>query len=149
MRPYDDDAIVLALLRRPCDERRLVAEGTYHIPITQSAALTDAQMMAWYVPAWHHETPWTVRYRGIIQDRWLTTRRLYLPDEPSHPRADAQYWVIRVRGLERLEPVLPSLRWRRVSVHRMSAAALLRAPELGHVGALSRRVPDKPVVWEW
>ncbi|MFM2309252.1 MAG: hypothetical protein RLY87_1373 [Chloroflexota bacterium] len=143
------DAVVLALLRRSCDERRLLEAGTYHLPIARSILLDGVHQMAWYVPGWHHETPCAVRYWGIIEDRWLTTRRLYLPDEHHHPHADDLYWVVRISNLERLDPVLQSARWRRVGVHRLSVAAFQRAADLGEVGALRRRIPDAPHVWEW
>lgn len=143
------DAVVLALLRRQGDEQRLLQAGTYHLPITHSGLLDEVRAMAWYVPAWHADTPWSVRYWGTIADRWLTTRRLYLPEEPNHPRADNLYWVVRITHLERLDPVLPSARWRRIGIHRLSAAAVQRASELGDVSALTRRIPSKPLSWEW
>jgi len=144
-----DDAVVLALLRRPSDEERLLSAGTYHLPASKSAPLLGARTMVWYVPAWHPVTPWSVRYRAEISAGWLTTRRLYLPEEAVHPRANELYWIVRVAGLEVLDPVLPSLRWRRVGVHRLQSHALLRATELGEVASLSRRIPTDRMVWEW
>ena len=144
-----DDTVVLALLRRPSDEQRLLCAGTYHIPASKSAALVGARAIVWYVPAWHPETPWSVRYRAEITSSWVTTRGLYLPEESTHPRAAAPYWIIQVAGVEVLDPVLPSVHWRRVAVHRVQSHALLRATELGQVAGLARRIPTEHSVWEW
>jgi hypothetical protein len=54
----------------------------------------------WYAPVRGHE---------------LLRRRDLLPDEPDHPRADQAYYAMQLGPLERLEPPIISLRWRRIT----------------------------------
>ena len=45
----------------------------------------------------------------------LLRRRDLLPDESDHPRADHAYYAMQLGPLERLEPPIISLRWRRIT----------------------------------
>ncbi|MFM2032285.1 MAG: hypothetical protein RLZZ297_1050 [Chloroflexota bacterium] len=142
-------AMVVAILRRQSDEARLVADGTYHLPLAHAAKVIGATSIAWYVPGWHRETPHTVRYRATILAGSVLTRAAYLPDAADHPRAGALYWVIHVADLVVLDPPLPSARWRRVGVHRVRQVAWERSSDLGEVSRLSRRLASTTTPWEW
>jgi hypothetical protein len=45
----------------------------------------------------------------------MVRRRDLLPDEADHPRADAAYYKLQLGPLERLDPPIISLRWRRIT----------------------------------
>jgi hypothetical protein len=50
-----------------------------------------------------------------VRGHELARRRDLLPDEPDHPRADQEYYKLQLGPLERLDPPIISLRWRRVT----------------------------------
>ena len=143
------EPLVLALLKRLSDEARLLQQQTYHIPIRQSKHLLGASHIAWYVPSWHPQTPWSLRYQATIYSANLMTRAAYIPEESLHPRAAERYWVIAVTDLHLLDPVIASTHWRRVSVHRVDANVLARTNELGQLGSIARRMPTAAQQWEW
>ena len=140
---------LLALLKRPRDEQRLLAGMTYHIPLEQAKHFHGTTQIALYVGSWHPQSPFCVRYRATIVDAIICTRAAYILDEPMHPRATERYLVLRVSNLITLDPVIPSERWRRISVHRINDDALARTPELGQIQRTSRRMPHSTDAWEW
>ena len=141
--------MVVALLRRPSDEARLLHDGTYHLQLASAQRVLGVTQIAWYVPGWHPETPYCLRYRGSIVDGWLSTRLAYIPTEPEHPRAHEPYWIVRVVDVVVLDPPLPSARWRRIGVHRYAQHAVERSSDLGQVSRLTATLPDRPTTWEW
>lgn len=141
--------IVVAILRHPDDETRLLRDGTYHIPLRAAQRVIGATEIAWYLPGWHPSSPHSVRYRATILDGWIANRSTYIPEAPDHPRATAPYWIIRVADLVVIDPPLPSSRWRRVGVHRFNAQAWERSTDLGLVHDTQRRLPTESTSWEW
>jgi hypothetical protein len=140
---------LLALLKRPRDEQRLVDSLTYHIPLAQAKHFHGTQEIAFYVGNWHPLSPHCVRYRATIVDAVICARAVYIVDEPTHPRAAEQYMVLTVCDLTTLDPLIPSQRWRRITLHRINTEVLHRTPELGQIQRIARRMPSTTERWEW
>ena len=61
------------------------------------------------------EERWAIHWYAPVRGHELVSRRDLLPDEPEHPRADHAYYKLQLGPLERLDPPIISLRWRRVT----------------------------------
>jgi hypothetical protein len=140
---------LLALLKRPRDEQRLLDAMTYHLPLGQASYVHGTTEIAFYVGGWHPQSPCCVRYHATIVDAVITTRAAYIVDEPNHPRATDRYLVLTVSDLTTCDPLIASERWRRISLHRINTEALHRTPELGQIQRTARRMPPSTDTWEW
>ena len=140
---------LLALLKRPRDEQRLLDAMTYHLPLAQATHVHGTTEVAFYVGGWHPQSPYCVRYCATIVGAVISTRATYIVDEPDHPRATDRYMVLTVCALTTLDPPIVSERWRRISLHRIDAEALQRTPELGQIQRTARRMPRSTETWEW
>lgn len=96
------------------------------------AIVADAQLIAFYMPAWYTPLPYHITHVAQIGGYVIQPRLSIWPMAPHHPRASQLYIVLTLQALTTLTPAIPSPRWRRVSVHRMQMSTLARLPYLGY-----------------
>ncbi len=134
-------SVLVAVLNNSEDLRRAASEGWYRIPqrraprrigadyvaFYQTGAFrrqeregapeieSAAQAITWYAP--------TRRYQ-------LLTRRVLLPAEANHPRADDYYYRIELGPLQRLARPVAAKSYHRVTFIHTTLDALLSAPDV-------------------
>ena len=73
------------------------------------------EYVAFYFTAAFAEHKWAIHYYARRLGHELVTRRELLPDEPDHPHAGERYYKLQLGPLQRREPPIVSLRWRRIT----------------------------------
>lgn len=134
-RPYSafhpDDRVLVAVMNSPRDFEIARDEGWYRIPAKYApSTITEATVLAFYFTKAFGEEGWAIHWYASVQGYELVQRRDLLPEEPDHPRADEPYYKMRLGPLERLEPPIPSLRWRRIAFIETSWDRFVTAREV-------------------
>ena len=71
--------------------------------------------MAFYFTKAFGDERWAIHWYAPVRGHEMARRRDLLPDEPDHPRANHAYYKLQLGPLERLDPPIVSLRWRRIT----------------------------------
>jgi len=110
------DRVLVGVMTKPHDFHLAQDEGWYRVPIRHApTCTTDAAVLAFYFTAAFGEDKWAIHWYSEVRGHELVRRRDLFPDQPEHPRADAQYYKLQIGPLIQREPPIPSLRWRRLS----------------------------------
>jgi very-short-patch-repair endonuclease len=80
---------------------------------------------------------WAVNWYASVRSLIKARRRELLPGEPTHSRADAEYYKVELGELMRLPRPIPSRRWRRIVFIPTSLERLLHAREVNDLFKLS------------
>jgi hypothetical protein len=108
------DLVLIALLPTPADLERAQA-GWYRLPESAApSALWQAKALALYQPRSFGEDGLQVAWWGMITGIERTTRRMLLPDDPTHRRADEVYLRVGLSPLQRRAPPLRASKARRL-----------------------------------
>jgi hypothetical protein len=102
-------------MNRPQDLKTARDEGWYRIPEDRADRGATFEYVAFYLTAAFADQKWAIHYYARNLGHELVTRRDLLPDEPDHPRAGKRYYKLQLGPLQRREPPIPSLRWRRIT----------------------------------
>jgi hypothetical protein len=91
-------------------------EGWYRVPVKHAPPSTPhSAYLALYFTKAFDEERWAIHWYAPVRGHELARRRDLLPDQSDHPRANRAYYKLQLGPLERLEPPIISLRWRRVT----------------------------------
>ena len=112
---HPEDRVLVAVMNRPKDFEIAQREGWYRLPERRATAGAYFEYMAFYFTAAFSEQKWAIHYYARRLGHELVTRRQLLPDEPDHPRAGDRYYKLQLGPLQRRDPPIVSLRWRRIS----------------------------------
>jgi hypothetical protein len=108
--------VLVAVMNNRRDFEIARDEGWYRIPQKHAPkSTTEAAALAFYFTQAFGEERWAVHWYAPVRGHELVRRCDLLPDEPDHPRADQAYYKLQLGPLERLEPPIISLRWRRIT----------------------------------
>lgn len=98
------DLILIALLPKPIDLERAQA-GSYRVPLKHApAALMEAKALAFYQPSSFGKQKWQVAWWGLIHSIETLPRRILIPNEPNHRRANQLYQGVRLAPLVAIKP---------------------------------------------
>ena len=95
----------------------------------------EAAYIAFYFTKAFGEERWAIHWYAPVRGHELKRRRDLLPDEADHPRADHAYYAMQLGPLERLEPPIISLRWRRIAFIETSWDRFQMAQEINELYA--------------
>jgi hypothetical protein len=113
---HPEDRVLVAVMNNRGDFDRARDEGWYRIPVKHAPATAKhSDYLAFYFTKAFGEERWAIHWYAPVRGHELLRRRDLLPEEPDHPRADQAYYVMQLGPLERLEPPIISLRWRRIA----------------------------------
>ena len=112
---HPEDRVLVAVMNRPKDFELARREGWYRLPEKKATAGAFFEYVAFYFTAAFAEHKWAIHYYARRLGHELLTRRELLPDEPDHPRALDPYYKLQLGPLQRRDPPIVSLRWRRIS----------------------------------
>jgi hypothetical protein len=113
---HPEDRVLVAIMNNRRDFERVCDQGWYRIPVKHAPPATaESDYVAFYFTRAFGEERWAIHWYAPVRGHELVRRRDLLPDEPDHPRADRAYYKLQLGPLERLEPPIISLRWRRVT----------------------------------
>lgn len=113
---HPEDRVLVAVMNSRPDFDRARDEGWYRVPVKHAPQSTkESDYVAFYFTKAFGEERWAIHWYAPVRGHELKRRRDLLPDEADHPRADHAYYVMQLGPLERLEPPIISLRWRRIA----------------------------------
>ena len=113
---HPEDRVLVAVMNNRRDFERVRDQGWYRIPAKHAPPSTaESDYVAFYFTKAFGEERWAIHWYAPVRGHELARRRDLLPDEPEHPRANRVYYKLQLGPLERLEPPIISLRWRRVT----------------------------------
>ena len=122
--------VLVAVLNSLRDFEIARHQGWYRIPFDRAPRRVGADFLAFYQTKPFAGEGWAVNYYSPIRRYRLASRRVLLPDEPEHPRADAIYYKIEIGPLLRLPHPIPSARLRRITFIPTTLERLLQAEEI-------------------
>jgi hypothetical protein len=112
---YPEDRVLVAVMNRQQDFEVARDEGWYRLPEGRAGRGAFFEYVAFYFTAAFAEQKWAIHYYARNLGHELVTRRELLPEEANHPRADELYYKLQLGSLQKREPPIASLRWRRIS----------------------------------
>lgn len=113
---HPEDRVLVAVMNNPRDFERARDEGWYRIPVKHAPpSARESDHVAFYFTKAFGEERWAIHWYAPVRGHELKRRRDLVPEEPDHPRAGHAYYVMQLGPLERLEPPIISLRWRRIT----------------------------------
>jgi len=113
---HPEDRVLVAVMNSRRDFERVRDDGWYRIPVKHAPQSTqESDYVAFYFTKAFGEERWAIHWYAPVRGHELLRRRDLLPDESDHPRADHAYYAMQLGPLERLEPPIISLRWRRIT----------------------------------
>ncbi|MHB1294747.1 MAG: hypothetical protein ACYC4R_07090 [Anaerolineae bacterium] len=129
-RPSQDERVLVAVVPSAADWERIRREGWYRIPVAKAPSRLGAAYLAFYHTAACPALRWSIRFYAPTRRYRILPRRVLLPEEPDHPRADAFYYRVELGPLEALPEPIPSSRLRRITFIHTTLPRLLQAREV-------------------
>ncbi len=111
--PEDETPVLVAVVTSAADLARAAA-GWYRVPVTHAPARLGAEALALYQTQRCGPDGGQVRWWAPLRRVHLARRRDLIPDEATHPRADALYYRLDLDPLRPLARPVPAGRLRRV-----------------------------------
>lgn len=112
---YPEDRVLVAYVPEPADFQQIQEAGWYRIPEKFAPKGLHAEYVAFYFGQKFGPQKWAIHYYAARHGHELTTRRLLLPNQPNHPRADEWYYKVQLGPLQQLAQPILSFRWRRIT----------------------------------
>ena len=157
-------SVLVVVLNNNEDLRRAASEGWYRIPQRRAPRRIGADYIAFYqtgafrrstgdgtssdAPGGFNEVEsaaQAITWYAPTRRYQLLTRRMLLPGEPTHPRADEYYYRIELGPLQRLAQPVPAASFHRVTFIHTTLDALLHAPD---VVDLFRKDDPFDILWD-
>jgi len=126
----DDASVLVVLINNARDWESIQGERWYRIPVKRAPRQVGAEYLAFFHTAVFEELRWGVHYYAPVESMRVAPRRLLLPAEADHPRANDLYYRFDLGPLTRLEQPIPSRRLRRVTFIHTSLTRLLEAEDV-------------------
>jgi len=127
---HPEDRVLVAVMNRPRDLEIAQHERWYRLPEAKAPAGVFTEYVAFYFTAAFAERKWAIHYYARRLGHELVTRRELLPGEPDHPRAGERYYKLQLGPLQRRDPPIVSLRWRRIAFIRTTWDRFQAAEEI-------------------
>jgi len=113
---HPEDRVLVAVMNNRRDFERVRDQGWYRIPVKHASSSTaESDYVAFYFTKAFGDERWAIHWYAPVRGHEMARRRDLLPDEPDHPRANHAYYKLQLGPLERLDPPIVSLRWRRIT----------------------------------
>ena len=127
--PYT--TVLVAIINNLRDFAIATDEHWYRIPVKHTPPRAiNAPVLAFYQTKAFGPEAWAINYWAEAQ-KWEIVKRIeLLPQEASHPRAQDDYYKIRLGEIERLPHPIVSRKWRRITFIITTWERLMRAQEV-------------------
>ena len=123
--------VLVAIINNSRDFTIVRDEHWYRIPARRAPTRAiNAPVLAFYQTKVFREEAWAINYWAEAQE-WETVKRVeLLPQEALHPRAQEDYYRIRLGELKRLSHPIASQKWRRITFIITTWERLMRARDV-------------------
>ncbi|MCS7197806.1 MAG: endonuclease domain-containing protein [Candidatus Bipolaricaulota bacterium] len=126
-------ALVAIIMNNKADFARARDEHWYRIPVRSAPPRVDFSQLAriaFYQTKVFEDEKWAVNYHAEVRDVDRVKRIELLTHERDHPRAQEEYYRLKLGDLERLVKSIPSRRWRRIVFIPTTTEKLFQAEEI-------------------
>ncbi|MCS6902890.1 MAG: endonuclease domain-containing protein [Candidatus Bipolaricaulota bacterium] len=130
---YASVSALVAIMNNKPDFVRARDEHWYRIPVRSAPPRVDFSQLArvaFYQTKVFEDEKWAVNYHAEVRDIDRVKRIELLPHERDHPRAQDEYYRLKLGDLERLAKPIPSRRWRRIVFIPTTTEKLFQAEEI-------------------
>lgn len=125
----ENQIVLVGVLKNKRDLDILLTENWYRIP-KASAPRRQFNYLAFYQPALFGRRGKRIRYYARVLSYQTIKRRELLPDEPNHPRADDDYFRIRLGKIQKLLRPIRNIIPRRISFGFTTLCRLLKSKDI-------------------
>ncbi len=125
---------------------RVRDEGWYRIPLKHAPHPVAAEYLAFYFTRRFGRQAWQVPCYAPVRRYALLQRRLLLPHQEDHPRADDWYYRVELGPVEHLPQPLVSRRLRRVTFIPTTLERLLAADDVAELWQIDE---ESAVLWRY
>ena len=112
---YPEDRVLVAYVPTPSDFDVICNQGWYRIPQKSAPKGLYAEYYAFYFGRKFGQKKWAIHFYAPRLGHELVTRKMLLPQQPNHPRAEELYYKVQLGPLIELSRPIISLRWRRIT----------------------------------
>jgi hypothetical protein len=140
---YPEDRVLVAVMNRLSDFEIARDQAWYRVPAQKVLRGVSFEYVAFYFTAAFADHKYAVHYYARRLGHELVTRRELLPDEPDHPRAGERYYKLQLGPLQKREPPIVSLRWRRISFIHTTWDRFQAAEEINDLFAEGEEFVDR------
>jgi len=128
---YPYATVLVAIVNNLRDFAIARDEHWYRIPVKRAPTRAiNAPVLAFYQTRVFGEEAWAINYWAEAREWEIVKRVELLPEEASHPRAQEEYYRIRLGELVRLSHPIVSEKWRRITFIITTLERLMRAREV-------------------
>jgi very-short-patch-repair endonuclease len=130
---YAPVSALVAIMNNKADFARAQYEHWYRIPVRSAPPRVDfarLERLAFYQTKVFGPEKWAVNYHAEVRSVDRVKRIELLPHERDHPRAQDEYYCLKIGDLERLPKPIPSRRWRRIVFIPTTVEKLFQAEEI-------------------
>ena len=106
--------VLVALMNNKRDFAIARDEHWYRIPVKSAPSAVVAHHIAFYQTKVFGDEKWSINYWAEIKDRRIVKRSDLFPDQPTHARADKDYYRLELGELQKLARPILSHRGRRI-----------------------------------
>jgi hypothetical protein len=125
------DRVLVAIVNNQRDFEIARDRGWYRIPACHApASVVETAVLALYFTRAFDADKWAIHWYAPVRGHELARRSDLLPGEAGHNRAGEPYYVLQLGSLQRREPAIPSLRWRRITFIETSWDRFTAAEEI-------------------
>jgi len=126
-----NELALVGIVPRLSDWEILKKKLWYRIPVMSAPDIAERiKYLAFYQPKIFRDEKYSVNYYGKIKKLEIAKRIELLPDEPTHPRANKDYYQYTLESLEKLSHSIPSKKWRRIIFIPTTLKKLMEAEEI-------------------
>ena len=137
--------ILVCLLPAPRDLEIARLLGWYRIPLRSAPKVVAVDYLAFYQPSTFADRGGQIEFVAQVKGHELTTRGELLKDEADHPRAKEEYYKIQLGALEKLDQLIKSDKWKRLTFLYTTGEYLLNAKLLND---LVVHAEEREVLWK-
>jgi len=141
--------VLVAVMNNLFDFEILKKYRWYRIPVKSEKLLhgkiTDFEYLAFYQTKIFGKEKYAVNYMAKIQEIEKAKRADLLPEEKNHPRAQDEYFKIKIDRITKLQKSIVSKRWRRIVFIPTTMEKLMRAEEIND---LYNDSPLEDILWD-
>lgn len=137
--------ILIGIVPEPKDMEYARVLGWYRIPARFAPKVVHVDYLAFYQPSSFgkgHDL--RIETFAEVMGVELTSRRELIKNEPDHPRAEEEYYKIKIGQLHYLKNPIKAQRWKRITFLYTTGALFLKAESIND---LVVKTEEREILW--